>query len=307
MKIVGIIGGIGPESTIEYYRLIIASYREQKQDGSYPAILINSIDLKKMLDLIEADALREVTTYLVGNVLKLASDGLSFCAGRNCLNPARCQCVRHFWIRPEGSNLPSSVVAALEQELRASLEGLGPRHEPPEGAGQPIDRVEGEADRERVLDLLARDAGGQHRAHVVRGYCVLTRQLAQHAQRGPKRLFDDRGLEVGKHRGDLRFIPIRHRRDCAVRLHAHLALVRLRHDGAHQLAVSNRPCRWPAHRLLSQHPHRHAIEIRAVAVSLDGIGYLKARDRSHDGEQALRPEIVAAIEYREAHSHSFAF
>jgi aspartate racemase len=43
MKTAGIIGGIGPPSTIEYYRLIIASYREQKQDGSYPHLLINSI------------------------------------------------------------------------------------------------------------------------------------------------------------------------------------------------------------------------------------------------------------------------
>ena len=52
MKTVGIIGGIGPESTIEYYRLIIASYRRQKRDGSYPSLLLNSIDMKKMLDLI---------------------------------------------------------------------------------------------------------------------------------------------------------------------------------------------------------------------------------------------------------------
>lgn len=53
MKIVGIIGGIGPESTIEYYRSIIRLYREQKKDGSYPSIIINSIDLNKMLSLIE--------------------------------------------------------------------------------------------------------------------------------------------------------------------------------------------------------------------------------------------------------------
>jgi len=52
MKTLGIIGGIGPESTIVYYRSIVASYREQKQDGRYPSILINSIDLTKMLDLI---------------------------------------------------------------------------------------------------------------------------------------------------------------------------------------------------------------------------------------------------------------
>jgi len=54
MKTIGIIGGIGPESTIEYYRQIIALYRDQKRDGSYPSIIINSIDMKRMLDLIEA-------------------------------------------------------------------------------------------------------------------------------------------------------------------------------------------------------------------------------------------------------------
>jgi aspartate racemase len=78
MKTVGIIGGIGPESTIEYYRLIIASYRKQKQDGSYPSIIINSIDLKKMLDLIAANGLPEVTEYLAGEIRRLAQAGADF-------------------------------------------------------------------------------------------------------------------------------------------------------------------------------------------------------------------------------------
>lgn len=43
MKTVGIIGGIGPESTIEYYRSIVRLYREQKPDGSYPSVIIISI------------------------------------------------------------------------------------------------------------------------------------------------------------------------------------------------------------------------------------------------------------------------
>ena len=72
MKTVGIIGGIGPESTIEYYRSLIASYRERKPDGSYPSIIINSIDLTKMLSLIA------VTEYLVGEVRRLASAGADF-------------------------------------------------------------------------------------------------------------------------------------------------------------------------------------------------------------------------------------
>ena len=78
MKTVGIIGGIGPESTIEYYRLIIASYRRQKRDGSYPSLLLNSIDMKKMLDLIGANELGMVTDYLLEEVQRLAQAGADF-------------------------------------------------------------------------------------------------------------------------------------------------------------------------------------------------------------------------------------
>jgi len=78
MKTLGIVGGIGPESTIEYYRSIIAAYRQQKQDGSYPPIVINSIDVTKMLGLIGANQLAEVTEYLVDAVHKLAEAGADF-------------------------------------------------------------------------------------------------------------------------------------------------------------------------------------------------------------------------------------
>ncbi len=75
MKTLGIIGGTAPESTIEYYRLIVAAYRKQIPDGSYPPIIINSIDLKKLLDLIGANNLAGVTAYLVAEVEKLARAG----------------------------------------------------------------------------------------------------------------------------------------------------------------------------------------------------------------------------------------
>jgi aspartate racemase len=75
MKTIGIIGGIAPASTIEYYRLIIARYREQKQDNSYPPILINSIDMTRMLGLIGTQKLAEVIGYLLGEVVKLAHGG----------------------------------------------------------------------------------------------------------------------------------------------------------------------------------------------------------------------------------------
>jgi len=78
IKTVGIVGGMGPESTIEYYRQTIAAYRERNPDGSYPSILICSIDVKKMLDWIAAAELVRVTELLVGAVKRLASAGADF-------------------------------------------------------------------------------------------------------------------------------------------------------------------------------------------------------------------------------------
>ena len=78
MKTLGIIGGIGPEATTDYYRLIIAAYREQRRDGSYPAIIINSIDLNKLRDLVTANALADLADYLVAEVQRLARAGADF-------------------------------------------------------------------------------------------------------------------------------------------------------------------------------------------------------------------------------------
>ncbi|MBA3354795.1 MAG: amino acid racemase [Pyrinomonadaceae bacterium] len=78
MKTVGLIGGIGPESTIEYYRSIIGSYREQKPDGGYPAILINSVNLTLLLEWMNVNELGRVTEYLIVEVEKLAKAGADF-------------------------------------------------------------------------------------------------------------------------------------------------------------------------------------------------------------------------------------
>jgi aspartate racemase len=78
MKTLGIIGGIGPESTIEYYRRIHALFRQLIADGSAPSILINSIDNKRLLDLVGANQLDELIGYLTTEVEKLASGGATF-------------------------------------------------------------------------------------------------------------------------------------------------------------------------------------------------------------------------------------
>lgn len=78
MKTVGIIGGIGPESTIEYYRKIVSSYLEREAIRNYPQIIINSIDMIKMLDLIGNREFEEVSRYLAAEVKKLETAGAEF-------------------------------------------------------------------------------------------------------------------------------------------------------------------------------------------------------------------------------------
>jgi aspartate racemase len=75
MKTIGIIGGIGPESTIEYYRSIVAAYAERVPDGSYPSIIINSIDLKKLLDFLAANEKSRMIEFLVDEIQTLARAG----------------------------------------------------------------------------------------------------------------------------------------------------------------------------------------------------------------------------------------
>ena len=75
MKPIGVIGGIGPESTIDYYRAMIAAYQERQPDGSYPAIVISSIDARTLLGLLMAHEHEKVTDHLVAEVERLERAG----------------------------------------------------------------------------------------------------------------------------------------------------------------------------------------------------------------------------------------
>ena len=79
MKTLGLIGGTGPESTIDYYRLLTAQYRE-KADGASPLVIINSVDLKRMIAWMAADELDKVTDYLSEQFEKLQRAGVDFAA-----------------------------------------------------------------------------------------------------------------------------------------------------------------------------------------------------------------------------------
>ena len=78
MKTLGIIGGLGPESTVDYYQRIIALYRERTADGHYPEFVIANVDLRKGLDFMEANDLSGMGNFLLEAIHKIERAGAEF-------------------------------------------------------------------------------------------------------------------------------------------------------------------------------------------------------------------------------------
>src|SRR5258705_3901473 len=79
MKTLGLIGGVGPESTVDYYRQLVSRFRE-RAGGSYPPVIINSVDLKRLLDWMAQNRLDLVADYLAEEIQKLELAGADFAA-----------------------------------------------------------------------------------------------------------------------------------------------------------------------------------------------------------------------------------
>jgi aspartate racemase len=79
MKTLGLIGGVGPESTVDYYRQLVSGYRE-RAGGNYPPVIINSVDLKRLLDWMAQNRLDLVADYLAEEIQKLEFAGADFAA-----------------------------------------------------------------------------------------------------------------------------------------------------------------------------------------------------------------------------------
>lgn len=78
MKRIGIIGGIGPESTIDYYKLIIGAFHEKQADLGYPEIIIYSANLFSLLKILEAKDWENLTDWLSEKVVALYKAGAEF-------------------------------------------------------------------------------------------------------------------------------------------------------------------------------------------------------------------------------------
>jgi aspartate racemase len=73
----GVIGGIAPGSTIDYYRLLVERYRERRPDGSYPSIVINSINLVPLIEIVASGDRAKLVDHLLPELAVLQRAGAS--------------------------------------------------------------------------------------------------------------------------------------------------------------------------------------------------------------------------------------
>jgi aspartate racemase len=74
-RILGIVGGTGPESTVDYYRSLIATWRRRRDDGSYPRVIIDSVELGAFMRGLGEHDMPAVGRILGGALAELARAG----------------------------------------------------------------------------------------------------------------------------------------------------------------------------------------------------------------------------------------
>ena len=85
-KRIGILGGMSPESTIEYYQYLTRAYTQRYGDFGYPEILIYSVSFQPYVDWPEADRWDLVARGLAEAARRLERRVPSF----SSLPPIRC-------------------------------------------------------------------------------------------------------------------------------------------------------------------------------------------------------------------------
>ncbi len=80
MKRIGIIGGIGPESTIAYYRLLIQQFRTKLSTSAYPEIVIHSINMTEMLEYVFSNQLDKLVLFLQQRIQVLEASNVDYVA-----------------------------------------------------------------------------------------------------------------------------------------------------------------------------------------------------------------------------------
>lgn len=78
MRKLGILGGMGPESTLMYYREIAMRYRERTGVDEFPRLSIEALDMYRAVGLCKTGRFDELVEYLVSGLRNLEAAGADF-------------------------------------------------------------------------------------------------------------------------------------------------------------------------------------------------------------------------------------
>ena len=78
MKKIGIIGGLGPEATVDYYKQITGFFHEHNQGLSTPEIIIYSTDISELFGLVAEQRWDALADWLVAKLAALKNAGADF-------------------------------------------------------------------------------------------------------------------------------------------------------------------------------------------------------------------------------------
>jgi aspartate racemase len=80
MKKIGLISGLGPEATVDYYKEIIKAFSVGNEDLNYPEIIIYCVNMSVFIGLMKQKEYGKASSYLLEKLEALKRAGADFAA-----------------------------------------------------------------------------------------------------------------------------------------------------------------------------------------------------------------------------------
>ncbi len=80
MKKIGLVGGLGPEATVDYYKELISAFNNKGGEMNYPEIIIYSVNMSEFLKMFREKDYRSAISFLLEKLHSLKNAGAEFAA-----------------------------------------------------------------------------------------------------------------------------------------------------------------------------------------------------------------------------------
>jgi len=80
MKKIGLVGGLGPEATVDYYKEIINAFKDAENALNYPEIILYSVNMSQFIGLMEIKSYNKAESLLLEKINALHMAGAEFAA-----------------------------------------------------------------------------------------------------------------------------------------------------------------------------------------------------------------------------------